>query len=967
MIPRLASFLLVVTIAPGVLPASAQSLTVTDISPDIDYGVPQGPGYADTGGRVWSLAIDPKDNSTLYAAIALSAIWKTSDGGKSWKQSSVGMRNGIEIFSNTSLALDSENSKHLIYATSSLDGRPNSPYGGLWVSTNAADSWYHAELSSASGASGGLCPGNTNDISSVAFDSGRAFVATPCGLFTNADSNLENGKWTPVPNLPFNSQGAILAPNGSGSVLFACEGNLAYRSDSLGQPHGSQSAWQTVNLGKNNMCEALSVAPLGESKPTTVVVATQNGKCQMNHPAPQRDVVVVDFATGSTTSLNFSGQPISPCGSGYQAVFTVRRPGISGTTAGVAYDIYAADTCSFWFYGVETGASSNPQWEGIMSPSSPTSACGSGIHADSWYIVFPKSYDPAKGVCTAYAATDGGVFVNSSTTKAKSGSGCLPSSGWVTAMHGLHGFRSYTMAGISQPLSKCANPNEVCPVLYLPSGDNDVWASIDGKNWGQLVSLLGDAGEVHVDPAFPTQVLTSRGSTYALVTSSDSKPPLPATAQTADVTPPNASNSAALTGQNNSAPGNPELTQVMSLPGKSAKPAFYVTSESPPHSTKDMIVKNTANPPTASTWKALEASGISFPLNQVAQIRSSGGIKNPVFYVLTVSGKVYKGSLQNGLVKKWNSVSKGLVDAEALFVDPYDSNVAYVSDVEGSGLPSIKSTSDGGKKWNPEPVLSKIASNNGEFLSFSSVAGNVSNESYPPLSDMYFDSNNKNIRVAATYPGGVAFSNDAGKHWTQVLATNNGPNDGKMNPIGMVTSVFYDPVLDPQTNHPRLYVALRSRGLIEVDCPLCPPKPKCTAGVNCGGAFYISCTGQDVGVFFRGACVDKGGDPIDCVAGFNGSDSVSAGGTASWISPNEWVNRGNGTELVPATAKVCTRNGQYDTCITVSGNPPPLSSCPAGPPGPPPKCPTGEYWCSRFSPPRCVPEKQCPVITPAQP
>lgn len=700
------------------------------------------------------------------------------------------------------------------------------------------------------------------------------------------------------------------------------------------------------------------------SKPTTVVVATREGSCAPDHPAPVRDVVVVDFATSSTTSLNFSGQAISPCGSGTQSVFTVRRPGAGSTTAGVAYDIYAADTCSFWFYGVEPGASSNPQWDGIMSPSGPTQTCGSGIHADSWYVVFPKSYDPAKGVCTAYAATDGGVFVNSSSAKARSGSGCLLSSGWVTAMHGLHGFRSYSMAGISQPLSKCANPNESCPILYLPSGDNDVWASINGKNWGQLVSALGDAGEVHVDPAFPTQVMGSRGATYVVVTSSDGQPPLPGSANTVEVTPANASNSAALGGQTNSAPGNPELTQVMSLPGKSAEPAFYVTSESPPTSTKDVIVKNTASPPTASSWTALEASP-SFALNQVAQIRSSGGLKDPVFYVLTVSGKVYKGSLQNGLVKKWNSVSKGLVNAEALFVDPYNSNVAYVSDVTGDGLPSIKSTSDGGKKWNPEPVLSKIAGNNGEFLSFSSVAGNVSNESYPPLSDMYFDRNNKNIRVAATYPGGVAFSDDAGKNWTQVLATNNGPNDGKMNPVGMVSSVFYDPVLNPQTNHPSLYVALRSRGLIEVDCPLCPAKPKCTAGVNCEGEFWISCTGEGVFVLFRGSCVDKGGDPVDCVAGPNGSDTITAGGIPSWTSPNEWVNRGSDTQLVPATAKVCTKNGQYDTCITVSGDPP--SSCPAGPPGPPPKCPVGERWCDRFSPARCAPPKDCPLLTPDQP
>ena len=958
MTPRLARFLLVVAIALGDLLASAQSPTVTDISPDIDYGASQPASFVDTGGRIWSLAIDPEDDSTLYAAIALSAVWKTTDGGRSWKQSSTGMRNGIEIFSNTSLALDSKNPKHLIYATSSLDGRPNSPFGGLWVSTNGADSWYHAELSSTSGSRGGLCPGNTSDISSVAFDSGQSFVAAPCGLLTNSDSNQANGKWRQLPSLPFNAQGAILAPNGSGSVLFVCQGNFVYRSETLGRPRGSHSAWQKINLGANNICQALSVAPLGESKPTTVVVGTRNGS-KANQPAVL-DVVVADFATDRSTSLKFSGQPTLPNGSGYQGVFTVRRPGVEGTTPGKAYDIYAGDTCSFWFYGVEPGASSKPQWEGVSNPTG-AGACGGGIHADSWYVVFPKSYDPAKGICTAYAATDGGVFVNSSSVKASPGSGCLLRSGWVTAMHGLHGFRSYTMAGISQPLSKCANPKEVCPVLYLPSGDNDVWASINGKNWGSL-SYLGDAGEVHVDPAFPTQVITTRGSTYVLVSSSDGEPPLTATAQATNIAPPNASNS-----PSHSAPGNPEFTQVMSLPGESANPAFYVTSESPPHSRTDVIVKNTASQPTASTWQRLEASGIGFPLNQVAQIRSSGGIKNPVFYVLTASGKVYKGSLENGLVKRWNSVSEGLVNAEALFVDPYDSHIAYVSDVEGNGLPSIKSTSDGGKKWNPEPDLSKIASNDGEFLSFSSVPANVSAESYPPLSGMYFDRGDKNIRVAATYPGGVAFSDDAGKHWTQLLVTDNGPNNGRMNPVAMVTSVFYDPVLDPETRHPRLYVGLRSRGLIEVDCPDCPPRPRCTSKIQCNGDIEsISCLGPNVGVVWNGNCHGPGvtfAEDQPCRAGFNGSSTIKLGPETTPVLSDPVSVLGDPQPLLSVQA--CTSSAWGTSCITYP-DPLPVPTCgPSNVPNNPViQCPSGLKWCG--DPPSCKPPNACQKQAPSQ-
>ena len=58
------------------------------------------------GGIVRSLAVDPRNPSTVYAATPLSGIFKTTDGGASWTH--LGSAPIPESFDSRSLAIDSE-------------------------------------------------------------------------------------------------------------------------------------------------------------------------------------------------------------------------------------------------------------------------------------------------------------------------------------------------------------------------------------------------------------------------------------------------------------------------------------------------------------------------------------------------------------------------------------------------------------------------------------------------------------------------------------------------------------------------------------------------------------------------------------------------------------------------------------------------------------------------------------------
>jgi hypothetical protein len=459
--------------------ASAQSLVVTDVSPDTPYGASVG-GPA-TAGRISTLAIDPTNNLILYG-VSDAGVWKTTDGGHSWSEASVGLKNGIVPTSNELLAVDGNNSQRLLFASSQQDGTApdqsghySYPYGGLYVSTDGAAHWRHAEFSATAGATGGLCPTVPGNISTVAFSSGQPFVAAPCGLFTNADPGLADGKWTQVVTQGFpgkGANGAYLARNAWGNALFICpaSSNLVYRSTDLGLH------WTSVSLAKGNTCWGLSVVPVAEFVPDRVAVIQQIPQApNLTAPAPPYwDVSLVDFQSGASTSLGFN-TVADAGGSGVPAIFTAHRASaqLFDDRAGIAYDLYAADGCYFYVY--VPGANGTATWTKLTSksPNGPAS-CGlsnknkqSSLHPDSWSMAFPSAYDPTKKICTAYVSNDGGVFQNNSSVAAGM-AGCDPSAGWVAAMSLAHARKRRGR--------RCLFPDRVCELQRLLRG-----VSTDGR------------------------------------------------------------------------------------------------------------------------------------------------------------------------------------------------------------------------------------------------------------------------------------------------------------------------------------------------------------------------------------------------------------------------------------------------------------------------------------------------------
>src|ERR1700675_1650189 len=116
------------------LPAHLDAATWTSIGPRPTGG---GSTYV-TAGRVNAVAIDPRDNNTVYMGAAEGGVWKTTDGGVTWTP----LTDNQASLASGAIAIDPAHPDTVYVGTGEENFAQDSYYGaGILKSTDAGHTW----------------------------------------------------------------------------------------------------------------------------------------------------------------------------------------------------------------------------------------------------------------------------------------------------------------------------------------------------------------------------------------------------------------------------------------------------------------------------------------------------------------------------------------------------------------------------------------------------------------------------------------------------------------------------------------------------------------------------------------------------------------------------------------------------------------------------------------------------------
>jgi len=104
----------------------------------LDYAGSGTPNMGPAAGRLTAFALDPTSVNTMYAGFALGGVWKSTDGGASWK----GLTDTQPTLAVGAIALDPRNSSTVYVGTGEGNYSGDSFFGqGILKSTDAGTTW----------------------------------------------------------------------------------------------------------------------------------------------------------------------------------------------------------------------------------------------------------------------------------------------------------------------------------------------------------------------------------------------------------------------------------------------------------------------------------------------------------------------------------------------------------------------------------------------------------------------------------------------------------------------------------------------------------------------------------------------------------------------------------------------------------------------------------------------------------
>ena len=362
-----------------------------------------GPG--NIGGRTRSWLIDPTNPDIQYAGAVSGGVWKSTDGGRSWKPLTDFLANiGV-----TTLAFDPKNTR-VLYAGTGESFASNFRGFGIFRSTDAGATWEHL----ASTRNPNFFFVNKLIVSPV--DSSRIYAATTTGLFRSLDSGAS---WTRV--IETGCQEIAFRTDQPTDYLFvscpATAGLPAGATIFRNTNAGGDGAWEPVFTADNMGRTSLAVAPSNQAVVYAMAAYRINGELSNSFLAIYRSTSNGDKDSWERRAHREDGNRINATLLSNPLLnwADICNNGTRGWSNQGSYDnVIAVDPTNseiLWAGGIDLFRSDDGGLNfGFASDWAVNPTFRTYVHADQHAIVFHPQYDGVNNKIL-FAAGDGGLFI----------------------------------------------------------------------------------------------------------------------------------------------------------------------------------------------------------------------------------------------------------------------------------------------------------------------------------------------------------------------------------------------------------------------------------------------------------------------------------------------------------------------------------------------------------------------------
>lgn len=183
------------------------------------------------GGRAVAVAVNPSDDSRIIVASETGGLFRSKDGGNTWKQVS-----GNATFGFTDV-LYNPTDPSVIVATASADTKTTNG-GGIWRSTDGGSGWAQVALTTPDAA----CSASVAAYA-LSFEAShhRIFAATSCGVAFSDDGGA-NWAFMPVATGYSNDPAIAIASPAADKIVIIANGTVKVTAD-------GGASWSTSSAG----------------------------------------------------------------------------------------------------------------------------------------------------------------------------------------------------------------------------------------------------------------------------------------------------------------------------------------------------------------------------------------------------------------------------------------------------------------------------------------------------------------------------------------------------------------------------------------------------------------------------------------------------------------------------------------------------------------------------------------------